>query len=93
MSRLACLTNDKLALLRKVVFGDLEVERGGALANTSGYVVVGAVARAEPASEVAGLADGHTTQVGADTCVLSVSRCPAGIQRSVREDDACAAQQ
>lgn len=47
--------------------GNLEVQRSGALANTARDVVVRTVAGAEPAAVVAGLADGHTTQVGADT--------------------------
>lgn len=62
-----CLTDDQLGLLGEVVFGDLEVERGGALAYTSGDIVVGTVAGAEPATEVTSLADWHTTQMRADT--------------------------
>ena len=63
----ANLTDDDLALLREVVLGNLEVERGGSLSYTARDVVVGSVAGAEPAAEVAGLADGHTTEMGADT--------------------------
>lgn len=62
------LTNDNLALLGEVVCGDLEVERGGSLSYAARDVVVGSVAGAEPAAKVAGLADGHTTEMGADTC-------------------------
>lgn len=62
------LTDDKLGLLGEVVLGDLEVEGRRTLAYTSGDVVVGSVAGAEPSSEVAGLADGHTAQMRADTC-------------------------
>ncbi len=47
--------------------GNLEVQGSGTLADTARDVVVGAVAGAEPAAVVTGLADGHTTQVGADT--------------------------
>lgn len=61
------LTNDNLALLGEVVLGDLEVERCGSLSYAAGDVVVRSVAGAEPAAKVAGLADGHTTQVSADT--------------------------
>jgi hypothetical protein len=61
------LTDDKLALLGEVVLGDLEVERGRSLSYPAGDVVVRTVAGAEPAAEVAGLADWDTTQVSADT--------------------------
>lgn len=61
------LTNNKLVLFGEVVLGDLEVERSRASPYTAGDIVVGAVAGAEPTAVVAGLADGHTTQVGADT--------------------------
>lgn len=62
------LTDDQLAILGEIVLGDLEVERGGTLPYSAGDVVVRTVARAEPATIVTGLADGDTTQVGADTC-------------------------
>lgn len=62
-----CLTNDKLAILGEVVLGDLKVQRGGALSYPARDIVVGAVARAEPATIVTGLTNGDTTQVGADT--------------------------
>lgn len=65
--RVTSLTDDELAVLGEIVLGDLEVQRRGALAYTSGDVVVGTVAGAEPATEVAGLADGHTSQMRADT--------------------------
>lgn len=60
-----CLTNNNLALLWEVVLWDLEVERCGSLSYTARDVVVRTVAGAEPASKVAGLANGHTTQMGA----------------------------
>ncbi len=60
------LTDNQLAVVREVVGGDLEVQRGGAFPDAARDVVVGAVAGAEPAAEVAGLADGHATQVCAD---------------------------
>jgi hypothetical protein len=60
-------TNDNLALLGEVVRGDLEVERRRSLSYATRDIVVGSVAGAEPAAEVAGLADGHTTKMGADT--------------------------
>lgn len=66
------LTDDKLSVLGEIVFGNLEVEGSRALAYTSGDVVVGSVAGAEPASKVAGLANGHTTQVRADTYYSSL---------------------
>lgn len=65
---LNCLTNNDLALLREVVCRNLEVERGRSLSYAARDVVVGTVARAEPATEVARLANGHTTEMGADTC-------------------------
>jgi hypothetical protein len=70
----ACLlTDDQLALLGEVVLGDLKVEGGRAFPDAAGDVVVGAVAGAEPTAVVAGLADGDTTQVGADACCGRVS--------------------
>jgi hypothetical protein len=62
------LTDDNLALLGEVVRGDLEVERRRSLSYATRDVVVGSVAGAEPAAKVAGLADGDTTKMGADTC-------------------------
>jgi hypothetical protein len=61
------LTNDELVILGEVVLGNLQVERCGALSYPARDIVVGAVARAEPATKVTGLANGDTTQVGADT--------------------------
>ena len=62
-----CLTNDDLALLREVVCGNLQVERGRSLSYAARDVVVGTVARAEPASKVTSLTNGDTSQMGADT--------------------------
>jgi len=64
---LPSLTDNKLVALAKVVGGDLEVERGGAFSDAARDVVVGTVAGTEPATVLAGLADGNATQVGADT--------------------------
>lgn len=61
------LTDDKLVFLGEVVFWDLKVERSRSLAYTSGDVVVGTVAGAEPATVVTSLTNGDTTQMGADT--------------------------
>jgi len=61
------LTDNDGVLLGEFVSGNLEVQGGGTLANTARNVVMRTVARAEPATKVTGLADGHTTQVGADT--------------------------
>lgn len=75
------LTDDQLAVLGELVLGDLEVEGRGAFPDAAGDVVVGAVAGAEPTAEVAGLADGDTTQMGADTCeevCQWMSPCPEG---------------
>jgi hypothetical protein len=66
MSKKVALTDNNRALLGEVVSGDLEVERGRALSYAARDVVVGAVAGAEPAAKVAGLADGHTAEMGAD---------------------------
>ena len=57
------LTDDQLAVLGEVVLGDLEVEGSRSLSYPAGDVVVGTVAGAEPASVLAGLADGDTTQM------------------------------
>lgn len=67
LARELLLTDDDLALLGEAVLGNLKVERSGTLADTAGDVVVGTVAGAEPTAEVASLADGDTTKVGADT--------------------------
>jgi hypothetical protein len=55
------LTDDYLALLGELVRGHFEVERCGALSYAAGDVVVGTVAGAEPAAEVAGLANGDAS--------------------------------
>lgn len=65
-SLLSTSTHDQLVVLGEVVRGDLQVERRGALAYAARDVVVRAVARAEPASEVAGLADGDASEMCAD---------------------------
>lgn len=65
-SFVARLTNDKLAILGELVVGDLEVQRGRSFPDTARDIVVRTVARAEPATEVTGLADGNATQMGAD---------------------------
>ena len=69
VSRSPRLTDNQLAVVGEVVRGDLEVERGGAFPDAARDVVVGAVAGAEPTAKVAGLADGHATQVCADAWV------------------------
>ena len=61
------LTDNDGVLLGEFVSGNLEVQGGRTLANTARNVVMRTVARAEPATKVTGLTDGHTTQVGADT--------------------------
>lgn len=68
------LTDDHLAVLWEVVLRNLEVERCGSLSYAARNVVVGTVARAEPAAKVASLANGDTTEMGADTYCLLV-RC------------------
>ena len=63
------LTDNQLgAILREVVLRDLEVQRSRAFPDTARDVIVRTVARAEPAAKVTSLADGHATQVCADTC-------------------------
>ena len=62
------LTNHHLAVLGEIVLGNLEVERRRSLSYAARDVVVGSVAGAEPAAKVAGLADGDTSEMGADTC-------------------------
>lgn len=60
------LTNDDLVFL-KDIGGDLQVEGCWSLANTARDVVVRSVARAVPTAKVSSLANGDTSQVGADT--------------------------
>lgn len=62
------LTDDHLVILFEVVRGNLEVERRRSLSYAAGDVVVRAVAGAEPAAKVAGLADGDASEMGADAC-------------------------
>lgn len=62
------LTDNHLAVLGKVVLGNLEVERRRSLSYATGDIVVGTVAGAEPAAKVAGLANGNASEMGADTC-------------------------
>lgn len=63
----AHLTDDQGVVIREVVRWDLQIQRRRALSDTARDVVVGTVTWAEPAAEITCLADGHTTQVGADT--------------------------
>jgi hypothetical protein len=65
-SHTPALTDNQALVGRKVILGHLEVERRRTLPYTARDIVVGAVAGAEPAAEVAGLADGDTAQVRAD---------------------------
>ena len=60
------LTNDNLALFGEVVFRNFEVERGRSLSYAARDIVVRAMARAEPATKVAGLSNGNATEMGAD---------------------------
>ena len=60
------LTNNNLTVLREIIRRNLQVERRRSLSYASRDIVVRAVARAEPASKVAGLANGHASQVRAD---------------------------
>lgn len=61
------LTNDHEFILGEAVVGNLEVQRSRALPYTTRDIVVRTVAGAEPATEVTGFTDGHTTKVSADT--------------------------
>jgi hypothetical protein len=61
------LTDDQLAVLGEVVFGNLEVEGGGTFSYSARDIVVRTVAGAEPAAIVSSLTNGDTTQMGADT--------------------------
>ena len=68
MGKFTRLTDDEGLLGGEAVLRDLEVERSRALPYTTGDIVVGTVARAEPATVVSGLTDRDTTEVSADTC-------------------------
>jgi hypothetical protein len=61
------LTNNECPLFREVVFRNLEVQRRRPLPYTSRYIVVRAVARTEPSSKVTRFANGHASQMCADT--------------------------
>lgn len=71
------LADDKEVVTGEAVLGDLEVQRRRALARTAGDVVVRAMARAEPATVVAGFTDGDTTEVGADAYRVRTSQTMA----------------
>jgi hypothetical protein len=64
----SALTDNHLAVLREIICRNLEVEGRRTLSYAARNVVVGSVAGAEPAAKVAGLANGHTSKMGADTC-------------------------
>lgn len=77
------LTNDDLAFLGEIIFGNLEVERSGTFSYATRDIVVGTVARTEPTAKVTSLADGYTTQVGAHAWgELAVSRDEKGMHRT-----------
>lgn len=66
------LTDDEGLFAGEAVHRNLEVQRRRAFADTAGDVIVRTVAGAEPATVVTGLTDGDTTEVGADTYIVSV---------------------
>ena len=80
-NELPSLTDNQLALLGEVVLGNLEVQRGRTFPDAARDVVVGTVAGAEPPAVVAGLADGHATQVRADACD-SACQQPSPVSRA-----------
>ena len=59
-------TNNHDPLLRERVRRNLQVQRRRPLPSSSRHIVMATMARAEPSSEVAGLADRHAAQVGAN---------------------------
>lgn len=60
------LPDNQVIIIREIILWNLEVQRRRTLPYTSADVVVRAVAGTEPAAEVAGLANGNASQVGAD---------------------------
>ena len=66
-------SNGNFTFLRKAVLRDLQIQRRRPLSRPARDVVVRAVAGAEPASEVAGFANGDAAEVGADACVKFTS--------------------
>lgn len=61
------LTDQYVVVIKEAVNRDFEVKGSRAFANTARGVVVGTVARAEPAVVITRVGDGHTAQVSADT--------------------------
>lgn len=61
------LTNDQSSIFWEIIFWNFEVQRSRAFSYTARNIVMGTVTRAEPSSEVTGFADGHTTQMCANT--------------------------
>src|SRR5690554_5145354 len=61
------LTNKNLVFFDEFVGRQLEVERSRSLANTARNVVVGTVARAEPAVILTSARNWHTAEVSANT--------------------------
>ena len=62
------LTNNQISLVYEIVRWDLEIQRSRAFSYTARDVVVRTVARTEPAAEIAGFADGDTSEMCADSC-------------------------
>lgn len=76
---LPSLSNNDTILLREIILGDLQVQRRGPLPRPARDVVVGAVAGAEPASEIAGFADGDAAEVCADACLYVRVNLPGAL--------------
>lgn len=65
--RVAGLPQDELRVFfHKAIARDFEIERGRTLANAARNVVVGAVARAEPAVIITRVGDRHATEMSTD---------------------------
>jgi len=67
LSNITPLTNNNLPILGEIIRRNLQVERRRPLSYAPRDIVVRAMARTEPATKVARLANGHAAQVRADT--------------------------
>lgn len=66
-SRLRSLADNQQVIVRELVVGDLQIQGSRSLADTSGRIVVRAMARTIVASPIASIGNWYTAQVSADS--------------------------
>lgn len=73
------LSHNDCLVIREFIERNLQVKRSRSLPYSSWSIIVGAMARTVVASEVSGVGDGHTTQMGAH----AKDNDPAGVNHSI----------